>query len=145
MAFNDRLKSLRNEKGITQDELSKLTGIKKSSIGMYESGQRVPKYKPLRILADFFHVSTDYLIGHSPSTEELRAYMDEQPLGNGPPPTKQKPGYFLDPETVRLANEMKENPGRRVLFDATRNLSPEKIKQVKDFVDFITRDQDFSE
>lgn len=82
MAFNDRLKSLRNEKGITQDELSKLTGIKKSSIGMYESGQRVPKYKPLRILADFFHVSTDYLIGHSPSTEELRAYMDEQLLGD---------------------------------------------------------------
>ena len=74
--------------------------------------------------------------------ELLKAYMDEQMKGDGPHPAERKPGFFLDPETVRIANEMKENPGRRVLFDATRNLSPEKIKQVKDFVDFITREQE---
>ena len=31
---------------------------------MYEAGKRAPKYAPLSVLADFFHVSTDYLLGH---------------------------------------------------------------------------------
>lgn len=68
MAFSDRLKRLRLSKNLTQEELSKQTGIKKSSIGMYEAGRRAPKYQPLSVLADFFHVSTDYLLGHEPET-----------------------------------------------------------------------------
>ena len=68
MTFSDRLKNLRLSKHLTQEELSKKTGIKKSSIGMYESGRRAPKYAPLSVLADFFHVSTDYLLGHEPET-----------------------------------------------------------------------------
>lgn len=64
MEFSDRLKNLRLSKKLTQEELSKLTGINKSSIGMYEAGKRAPKYAPLSVLADFFHVSTDYLLGH---------------------------------------------------------------------------------
>lgn len=136
--------ALREAKDMNQTELAKALEINRSVLNRIELGTRPIRDDELKKIANYFHVSTDYILGNI-STEELRSYMDEQLLGNGPQPKKQTPGYFLDPETVRLANEMKENPGRRVLFDATRNLSPEKIKQVKDFVDFITRDQNFSE
>ena len=135
---------LREAKDMNQTELAKELEINRSVLNRIELGTRPIRDDELKKIAKYFHVSTDYILG-TISPEELRAYMDEQLLGDGSHPAERKPEYFLDPETVRLANEMKENPGRRVLFDATRNLSPEKIKQVQDFVNFITRDQDFSE
>ncbi len=63
MLFYERLKELRNEKKITQTELSKLTNLSTGCIGMLETGKREPTGKTLVILADFFGCSVDYLIG----------------------------------------------------------------------------------
>ena len=43
MNFAEVLKTLRKEKGISQQELANATGIKQSSIGMYEIGARMPR------------------------------------------------------------------------------------------------------
>lgn len=67
MFFRDRLKALRQQKQLTQEELSKATGITKSAIGMYESGKREPKYETLEILADYFNVPLDVLLGRDTS------------------------------------------------------------------------------
>ena len=61
--FGDRLRALRQEKSITQAELSKIIGISKSSINMYERGEREPNFGNLNALADFFNCSVDYLLG----------------------------------------------------------------------------------
>lgn len=54
MNFADRLKQLREEKGISQLELSKQIGVSPSSITMYEQGERVPRdYVKIKI-AEFF-------------------------------------------------------------------------------------------
>lgn len=54
MNFADKLKQLREEKGISQLELSKQIGVSPSSITMYEQGERVPRdYVKIKI-ADFF-------------------------------------------------------------------------------------------
>jgi transcriptional regulator with XRE-family HTH domain len=61
-SFGQRLRKLRNNKNITQKELAKILKISESAIGMYERDEREPSFEIVRILADYFHVSTDYLL-----------------------------------------------------------------------------------
>lgn len=61
--FGDRLKTLRSRKNLSQMELSKQIGISKSSINMYERGEREPKFETLETIADYFNVDLDYLLG----------------------------------------------------------------------------------
>ncbi len=61
--FEKRLKKLRTEKNLTQKELGEKINLNGSTISFYERGKRIPDYKTLNQLADFFNVSTDYLIG----------------------------------------------------------------------------------
>lgn len=61
--FGDRLKTLRSRKELSQMELSKQIGISKSSINMYERGEREPKFETLEVIADYFNVDLDYLLG----------------------------------------------------------------------------------
>lgn len=64
MLFGDRLRKLREEKGMTQAELGELIGVSDRVLGYYESNDRFPK-KPelLQKLSEIFKVSLDYLIG----------------------------------------------------------------------------------
>ena len=59
----ERLKELRMEKGLSQLQLAKATGFSQSAIAYWETGQRIPNAKAIIILARFFDVSTDYLLG----------------------------------------------------------------------------------
>lgn len=60
----NRLKELRKEKGVSLDDLFKATGIPKTSLSEYETGPRAPRTtKTWDILADYFGVSTAYIMG----------------------------------------------------------------------------------
>ena len=61
--FQNVLKNLRTSCGLTQAELSKSLKISRSTIGMYEKGAREPDFETLELIADFFNVDTDYLLG----------------------------------------------------------------------------------
>ena len=61
--FSSILKDLREAKGLTQDALARELCISRSSVGMYEKGAREPDFKTLELIADFFNVSIDYLLG----------------------------------------------------------------------------------
>ena len=61
--FKERLKFLREEKGLTQKQLSEATGVAQSAIAFWENGKRLPTLPSLIILAKFFDVSIDYLAG----------------------------------------------------------------------------------
>ena len=73
MAFCDRLKHLRIEAGLTQDELAKRLGVAKSTISMYERGERRPDFELAEAIADFFDVKLTYLVGNSPEEKERDA------------------------------------------------------------------------
>jgi transcriptional regulator with XRE-family HTH domain len=60
-----RLKQLRLEKDLRQDQLAKLVHVEKSSISMYENDVRQPSYEVLLRYADIFGVSVDYLLGRT--------------------------------------------------------------------------------
>lgn len=76
--FQNILKSLRISKDLTQDELSKQLKISRSAIGMYESGARQPDFETMELIADFFNVDIDYLLGRSVKT----TYIPSSPLRN---------------------------------------------------------------
>lgn len=59
------LRTLREEKGLTQLQLALRLGLNQNSISRYESGQHEADYQTLIMFADFFNVSIDYLIGRT--------------------------------------------------------------------------------
>ena len=61
--FKDRVKKLRLDHNLTQDELAQVLGISRSTIGMYETGKREADYETLELIADYFNVDMNYLIG----------------------------------------------------------------------------------
>lgn len=61
--FAERLKELRNEKELSQAQLANATGLSHTAIVYWETGQRVPNANAVIILAGFFNVTTDYLLG----------------------------------------------------------------------------------
>ena len=63
--FAERLRELRVERHLTQQEMAEFLGINPRAYQCYEGDDRRPNYEKLVALADFFQVSVDYLIGHS--------------------------------------------------------------------------------
>ena len=59
----NRIKLLREEKKIKQDELAKVLSISPSAVGMYERDEREPNNEITLKLAEYYGVSTDYLLG----------------------------------------------------------------------------------
>ena len=63
--FSERFKLLRKERGLSQAALATELGFTKSSVNMYERGDREPGLESLETIADFFNVDMDYLLGKS--------------------------------------------------------------------------------
>ena len=63
--FAERLKSLRLEEGLTQTELATATGLSQSAITAWEVGTNSPTAKAIVLLAEYFNVTTDYILGVS--------------------------------------------------------------------------------
>lgn len=67
--FKERLKSTRKATNKTQKEVSLYLGIAERAYQNYEYGNREPNLETLSKLADYFNVSTDYLLGRSDDPE----------------------------------------------------------------------------
>lgn len=61
--FAKRLVLLRKNKNLSQYELARLLNLTRGQIANYEQGKRQPDYDTLKMFAEFFNVSTDYLLG----------------------------------------------------------------------------------
>lgn len=69
-AFAERLKKARENTGFTQREVAKKTGISQPILANLETGKREPSLENLGILADFYGVSTDWLLSLSSQKKE---------------------------------------------------------------------------
>lgn len=90
MNINSKLKQLRKQKGISQEEAAQSLGVSLSSYQKYEREKSsvTPSIDVILRIADFYGVSTDYLLGRSPlealeldispvdDSEFLRQYME---------------------------------------------------------------------
>lgn len=71
-----RLRTLRLDKGLSQDEVAKIIGVGRTTYSKYESGDNKPVRK-LKELSELFNVSTDYLLGNEKAPD---AHPDLPPL-----------------------------------------------------------------
>lgn len=95
--FSKRLKLLREETGLTQEELAKKLNISRGTYAHYETGKREPGFETLSLLADFFGVTIDYLLGKSilrHPEERIAFHLDDDEL---------------DPEDVILIKNLYES------------------------------------
>ena len=70
MEFKDVIRQLRKEKKLKQDELGEILNVDRTAVGKWEQGKNKPNADMLVVIADYFGVSTDYLLGISNVREE---------------------------------------------------------------------------
>jgi len=78
--FPQRLKELRNNKKLTQSQLGETMNVSYKTVGSWERGERQPSYETAKKIANYFNVSTDYLLGISnvrKSTEVKQVEKDD--------------------------------------------------------------------
>ncbi|GBF33572.1 HTH-type transcriptional regulator xre [Desulfocucumis palustris] len=77
MNFGKRLRELREEKGLRQEDIGKYLHIGKSAVSQWENGIRMPDSYTINKLADYFNVTVDYLIGRINDTNPATAKKRE--------------------------------------------------------------------
>lgn len=70
--FGDRLKELREEYQMTQEQLGKLLSVSKQAIYSYEKDENEPTFDALIKIGDIFNVSLDYLLCRTKQRENLQ-------------------------------------------------------------------------
>lgn len=96
----DRLKRLREKIGLTQTQLSEKLAVSRVNYNRYENGERFPDQKTLIQLAEFFNVSTDYLLGRDNQPAPIKC----DPI---PPQLSQE-----DAELLEMLRKLKNLPDK---------------------------------
>lgn len=110
--FGERLRSLRIEKDLNQEEFGKIFNMTKSRISQYETGKHESDDETKKIFADYFKVSLDYLMGRS----DIR-----------------------NPEALTLDEELQQllsNPDTLVAFKDFHNLTDTDKQEIINFIKF---------
>lgn len=125
--LKDKIRELRKERGLTQKEVAEHLGIGGSTMTMYETGRREPNIGTLIKIADFFDVSTDYLLGKTKAKNEKevisRALVD-------------------DPELYNFWKELSEREDLQLLFKQTRTMNPKDIRTIIRIIKAIEDEED---
>lgn len=113
----ERIRRLRQENNMSQDELAKKTGYtSRSTINKIEAGKIDISRAKIKVFADALGVTPAYLMGWEEESEQ---------------------GYYTDPEVAEYAEELRTNPELRVLFSSSRNLTKEQMQEAYNFIKFL--------
>lgn len=122
--FKNVFKSLRLKSGLTQQQMADALKLSRSTIGMYENGEREPNFEILELIADYFNVDMNYLIGKKDFSQVIT------------------PDYYYNKDASSTAQFLFENPEYKVLFDASRKVKPQDINFVADMINRVTGTND---
>jgi transcriptional regulator with XRE-family HTH domain len=128
--FGEKLKKLRTDKNMTQQELAKILKISSSTIGMYEQNRRSPDIETLKKIAQHFNVSVDYLLDNT-STRNATDSAD-----------KIAESLNDDPELSQFWDSLKDREDLKLLFKQTRDMSPNDIKKIIRIIKAIEDEED---
>lgn len=102
--LSSKLKQLRNSTKLTQSEFAKKIDVARTTYAMYEQGNREPDYEILKKIANYYDVSTDYLLGVSEYKEPMH-----QKAGNTDPNLQEFEAWVNDPRSKILFKEFNES------------------------------------
>ena len=110
MLIGKRIKDMRIERGLSQQELGELLGVTKVSVCGYENGTRTPSLETFKLLAEVFNTTTDYLLGRE---IVIRSTDGKDYLGN------------ISKDDIEIIKELKDNPKlyERITKDSKRYIS----------------------
>ena len=119
----ERLRALRFEFNETQQRIADILKIKRPTYTMYEKGSILPPYDKLKVLADYFGVSVDYLMGETDirNPEKIKgpAHIDLLNINNA---VRILLGELNDKNApVNVDGAMLDNVGRDMIKNALRN------------------------
>ena len=78
MTFAEKIKFYRTEAGLTQDKVSQLLGVKRSTYAYYELGKSVPKHSVLKKLAAMYKMSIDELLDAKPDNNVFELAQEDE-------------------------------------------------------------------
>jgi len=79
-SFANRVKKLRKEKGLKQEELAEALSTSKGTVSIWERGGRRPEQRTIKRIADLFEVSVAYILGYSDMREVYVSSSDDEAL-----------------------------------------------------------------
>lgn len=121
MTIGDRIRTRREELGLTQKELAERLGYKtKSSITKIEAGDNNLPITKVAKIAKALEVTESYLMGWEDSAIV--------------PADGHTDAYYLNPETAKVAQKVFDDPNYRILFDAAADSAPEDIMMVAEML-----------
>jgi transcriptional regulator with XRE-family HTH domain len=85
--FGKRLKQLREDNDLRQEDVGKIVNVEKSTVSQWESGKRTPDVETIMKLADYFNVSIDYILGKTDirtPIETIAAHRSDDPMSELP-------------------------------------------------------------
>ena len=109
---------LKEKMNVTDYQVSKATGISRSTLSEWKKGKYELKSDKIQKIADFFEVSVEYLLTGKHSEKESISGQK----------------YYFDDDTAQKAQELFDNPDMRILFDAARDSRPEDLQMAADLL-----------
>lgn len=106
-SVKERVLKLCSERGVTMAALERQINVGNGTIGKW-TNESIPNGATLQGIADYFNVSTDYLLGRE--------------------------GEELD-EVMELREQLRRQPGMRILFDASKNATKEQLMAVAEMIE----------
>lgn len=116
MIWNDRLRRLREEHRYTLKEIASKLGVSEAMVSRHESNTKNIPYDIIEQYAKIYGCTPQYIMG----------WKDDDSSGSE--------GYYTNPETAKLAQELFDNPDMRVLFDAARDSEPKDLQMDADLL-----------
>lgn len=101
--FSERLNQLMAERGITQKEISVITGASTSTVSTWSNGMNMPRMDKVERLADYFDLPISYFLEMTPASQdaELQEYLEQ----------------------------LKTRPEMRMLFSLTKGATKEEVER----------------
>lgn len=122
MGIKENIKNIRLKHGLSQKELADIAGVTDKAVSTWELGTNEPRMGAIQKMADYFGILKSDIIEDD----------------NARP-------YYLNPEAAQMAQELYDNPGMRILFDAAKNVSAEDLKVAADLIARMKKKEEYED
>lgn len=129
--LGEKIRELRKLKGLTLKEFGDILNLSESTVSMYENNKRNPDYLTIKKIADFFMVSTDYLLGYT--GEDSSSFSDEDQILNNNRSNDDIKTSKAKEETI--ADEIVELLKLKGYLKEGEVLEGEKLEWLKELID----------
>ncbi|MCD5324743.1 helix-turn-helix domain-containing protein [Pontibacillus sp. HN14] len=120
--IGQKLKYLRQREKLTQGELAEKLNISRGTYAHYELGKRNPDYETLNKIANFYNVSTDFILG--------RSYAESSEVKDAFDPLEELKQYLID-------NNMQDMDLSFYDLNSWKDLTREDIEEIKNHFEWV--------